>query len=247
MRDGRVEELTADADHPFTRGGLCPKVNRFLEDRTYQHDRLLRPLRRTGSKGAAEFEPVSWEVALDEIAGRLGAVIDGSGGEAITMGTGTGLLPEDPSTRSVNMVQLGRALTGLEPPVRALVVYSANPAVTAPNQNLVRQGLGRDDLFTVVIDHVVTDTARYADYVLPATTQVEHHDMMWSWGHTYLARNEPAIDPVGEALPNAEIFRRLGRRMGFAEPAFKTGDEELVAGRARWGTSGSPPGTRCRW
>jgi anaerobic selenocysteine-containing dehydrogenase len=93
----------------------------------------------------------------------------------------------------------------------------------------VLEGLRRDDLFTVVLEHVLTDTASYADYVLPATTQVEHHDVMWSWGQTYLAINEPAIEPVGEALPNTEIFRRLALRMGFDDRAFRTSDEELVA------------------
>jgi anaerobic selenocysteine-containing dehydrogenase len=91
-------------------------------------------------------------------------------------------LPEDRSLRSVNMVQVGRALTDptMDPPIRALVVYNSKPAAIAPNQNLMLDGLRRDDLFTVVLEHVMTDTARHADYVLPATTQVEHHDVHWS-------------------------------------------------------------------
>jgi anaerobic selenocysteine-containing dehydrogenase len=117
----------------------------------------------------------------------------------------------------------------MDPPIRALVVYNSNPAAIAPNQNLVLEGLAREDLFTVVLEHVLTDTARHADYVLPATTEVEHHDVLWSWGQTYLTLNEPAIAPVGDSLPNAEIFRRLAGRMGFDDPAFVTGDEELVA------------------
>jgi anaerobic selenocysteine-containing dehydrogenase len=131
-------------------------------------------------------------------------------------------------TRSVNMVQLGRALTELEPPIHALINYNSNPAVTAPDPNRVLQGLARDDLFTVVLEHFMTDTARYADVVLPATTQLEHYDLLWSWGHTYLTWNEPAIAPVGDALSNAEIFRRIGRRLGFTEPAFTRSDAELV-------------------
>jgi anaerobic selenocysteine-containing dehydrogenase len=460
VRDGRATALAGDPDHPFTSGGLCTKVNRFLDDRVYHPDRLLRPLRRTGPKGSGAFTPVAWDDALDDIAARLTAVVAESGGEAVlpysylgtqglvqgsavsdpffatigasrlvravcgnagdagltvTMGGGIGLLPEDlqhsrfvvlwgtnplttnlhlwpfirrakdqgatvvvidpletrtsraadwhvrplpgtdaalalglmhvivaedlvdhdyvarhtvgydelclrlldyppdrvagltgvdeeevvrlargyattrpaairvfvgmehrtsgagtyraiaclpalvgawrhrggglthmteqlfagldascgvgvpaPRTREVNMVQLGRALTGPQPPVRALVVYNANPAATAPEQNLVLEGLAREDLFTVVVEHVMTDTARYADYVLPATTQVEHHDVVPSWGHSYLTWNDPAIAPVGEALSNAEIFRRLGLRMGFDAPAFTTNDELLA-------------------
>ena len=134
----------------------------------------------------------------------------------------------DVQTREVNMVQLGRALTTLEPPLKALVVYNSNPAAIAPEQNLVLAGLAREDLFTVVVEHVLTDTARHADIVLPATTQVEHHDVMWSWGQTYVAWNEPAIAPVGEAVSNAEIFRRLGRRMGYDDPAFTSTDADLA-------------------
>lgn len=147
---------------------------------------------------------------------------------------GVGVAP-DRGVRSVNMVQLGRALTdpGASPPVRALIVYNSNPAAIAPNQNLVLAGLRREDLFTVVLEHVLTDTAAHADYVLPATTQVEHHDVLWSWGQTYLSLNEPAIAPVGGALPNAEIFRRLARRMGFDDPAFHSTDEELVEAALR--------------
>nr|MDQ3044017.1 molybdopterin-dependent oxidoreductase [Chloroflexota bacterium] len=136
----------------------------------------------------------------------------------------------DQTIRSVNMIQLGRVLTDpdLAPPIRALVVWNANPAVTTPNQRLVLEGLRRPDLFTVVHEQFLTDTARYADYVLPATTQLEHLDLMWSWGHDYLALNRPAIAPVGEAIPNTELFRRLAHRMGFEEPIFSTSDEELV-------------------
>jgi anaerobic selenocysteine-containing dehydrogenase len=135
---------------------------------------------------------------------------------------------EDPSIRVVNMVQLGRALTQLDPPVRALVVYNSNPAAIAPDQGRVLEGLRRDDLFTVVIEQFMTDTAAHADVVLPATTQIEHLDLVPSWGSVYLTLNRPAIDPVGEALPNSEIFRRLGRRLGLEEELFAESDEELV-------------------
>jgi anaerobic selenocysteine-containing dehydrogenase len=137
---------------------------------------------------------------------------------------------EDTSIRSVNMVQLGKALTdpALDPPIQALFVYSSNPATTAPNQNLVLQGLRRDDLFTVVHEHFMTDTARHADYVLPSTMEVEHWDLFSSWGHTYVTLNQPAIPPQGEALPPTELFRRLAARMGLDEPYLQESDESMI-------------------
>ena len=146
-----------------------------------------------------------------------------------------------PPTRSVSMIRLGHALDELEPPVHALLVYNSNPATTAPDSTRVMRGLAREDLFTVVLEHFLTDTARYADVVLPATTQVEHVDLVPSWGHTYITYNEPAIAPVGEALPNTEIFRRLARAMGFDDAAFDATDEELARAAvegARWPLAG---------
>jgi anaerobic selenocysteine-containing dehydrogenase len=146
-----------------------------------------------------------------------------------------------PDTRSVSMIRLGHALNDLAPPVHALVVYNSNPATTAPDSTSVMRGLAREDLFTVVLEHFLTDTARYADVVLPATTQVEHVDLVPSWGHTYVTYNEPAIAPVGEALPNTEIFRRLARAMGFDGPAFDATDEDLARAAvegARWPLAG---------
>ena len=461
VAEGRAVTLHADREHPFTAGGLCTKVNRFVEDRVYSEERITTPLRRTGPKGSGQFEPVSWDVALDEIAGRISSAVASHGPESVlpfsflgtqglvqggvvsdaffaalgatqlerevcgatglaglgvTMGDRPGLPPEqlehsrlvllwgtntlstnlhlwpflrrardagarivavDPvatrtaracdqhvqplpgtdaalalgmmrvivddglhdeeyldrhatgfealverlreypvdrvaeitgidageivalareyastrpaairllvgmehrqhgaaayrtiaclpvvtgawrdrggglahmtfqlfdeldwscgvevpaaSSRTVNMVQLGRALTELDPPVQVLVSYNANPAVTTPDQNRVMQGLRRDDLYTVVLEHVMTDTAAYADVVLPATTQVEHDDILWSWGQTYVTVNEQAIAPVGEALSNAEIFRRLAGRLGLTGAAFTSTDAELAA------------------
>ena len=104
------------------------------------------------------------------------------------------------------------------PPVKALIVYNCNPAAVAPDQAAVRAGLLREDLFTVVLEHFQTDTADYADYVLPATTQLEHWDMLKPYGQLHLMLNRPAIAPVGESLPNSEIFRRLAAAMGYDEP-----------------------------
>ena len=464
VENGIAVHLAGAKDHPFTRGGLCAKVNHYLE-RVYSPERVLRPLRRVGPKGAGKFVAISWDEALDEVAGRLGEIVERHGSTAIlpysylgtqgivqsesidrrffarlgatrleraicqdtasagislAQGTTMGMLPEDfvhsrlivlwgtntivtnlhlwpfireakahgatvvvidplktrtaaaadwhirpmpgtdaalalgimhvivdeglqdddylaryttgfdqvrerlrdyppervaqltglaadeiirfarayatrrpaairvlvgmehhahganlhraiaclpalvgawrergggldpgtwqyfgealktvalpeledPTIRCVNWVQLGRALSvdleSLDPPIRALVVYNANPAAMTPNQQLVLEGLRRDDLYTVVIEQFMTDTALYADVVLPATTEVEHLDLVPSWGHTYLALNLPAIKPIGEALANSEIFRRLATRMGFEEPYLHDSDEAIL-------------------
>jgi anaerobic selenocysteine-containing dehydrogenase len=109
-----------------------------------------------------------------------------------------------------------------------MIVFNSNPAVIAPDQNRVFAGLRREDLMTVVLDHFVTDTARYADYVLPATTQAEHLDLIVPWGSAFLALNLPAIEQQGEALPNTEIFRRLARRLGFEDGYLYDTDEDLI-------------------
>jgi anaerobic selenocysteine-containing dehydrogenase len=132
--------------------------------------------------------------------------------------------------RTINMSRLGEALTdpGLDPPVKALVCWNSNPAAIAPDQERVLEGLRREDLFTVVLEQFMTDTAQHADVVLPATTQLEHLDVLFSWGHHYVTWNEPAIEPVGEAKPNTETFRLLAARLGFKDPCFRESDAELV-------------------
>ncbi len=132
------------------------------------------------------------------------------------------------SPRTLNMSRLGEALTGADPPVGALVVWSANPAAIAPDQTRVLAGLGRDDLFTIVHEQFMTDTARYADVLLPATTQLEHLDLHWSWGHHYVTLNRPAIAPVGEAKTTTETFRLLAGAMGVDDPAFAESDEAML-------------------
>ncbi len=135
--------------------------------------------------------------------------------------------------RILNMSTLGddlnRAASGeFGPKVEALVVYNSNPLAVAPQSRSVAAGLARDDLFTVVLEHFMTDTADMADIVLPATTQLEHLDVHTSYGHTYALINEPAIAPLGEAKPNTQIFRELAARMGFTEPCFSDSDETLA-------------------
>lgn len=138
-----------------------------------------------------------------------------------------------PPVRTINMIRLGEALTTHDagvggPPVRALVVYNSNPAAVAPDRNAVLRGLARDDLFTVVLEHFQTDTADWANIVLPATTQLEHWDIHYSYGHHYVTLNQPSIAPLGESKPNSEIFRLLAAAMGLDSPIFGDDDETLV-------------------
>lgn len=114
------------------------------------------------------------------------------------------------------------------PPVHAMFVYNCNPAAVTPDQGAVVRGLAREDLFTVVLEHFPTDTVDWADIVLPATTGLEHWDIVKPYGHLYLSLNRPAIDPVGESLPNSEIFRRIARAMGFEDPCFAETDEQIL-------------------
>jgi anaerobic selenocysteine-containing dehydrogenase len=132
--------------------------------------------------------------------------------------------------RAINMSAIGEALLRAQPPIEALVVYNSNPVAVAPQSSEVARGFARDDLFTVVLEHFVTDTADYADFVLPATTQLEHLDVHLSYGHLYQVANNPAVPPLGEAQPNTEIFRRLARHMGYTEACFSESDESIAAG-----------------
>jgi anaerobic selenocysteine-containing dehydrogenase len=465
VKDGRAVRVAGDPDHPFTQGFLCAKVNRYVE-RTYHRDRLLRPMRRIGAKGRGEFEPISWDQALNEVADRLATVarspegpqailpysyagtmglvqgssmdrrffhllgaskldrticsMAGTVGMRMTVGANigadaegipesdlvllwgtntltsnphmwpfvlqarargapviaidpirtrtaaqcdewlaiqpgtdaalalgmmhvifaegledreylaahtlgeaelraraaeypparvaaiTGLAAESivslarrfgraraafirvnyglqrhagggmavrtiaclpavvghwrrvgggvqlstsanfqfnkqalerpdlsPPVRTINMIRLGEALTTPDagvggPPVRALVVYNSNPAAVAPDRATVRRGLAREDVFTVVLEHFQTDTADYADIVLPATTQLEHWDLHFAYGHHYASLNRPAIEPLGECKPNSEIFRLVAARMGLTHPSLRDDDLTLI-------------------
>ncbi len=139
------------------------------------------------------------------------------------------LLPRisDKPPRTINMVEIGDALLEARPPVRALYVYNSNPVAVAPDSRKVIKGFSREDLFTVVHDQFLTDTCDYADIVLPATTQLEHYDIHTAYGHLYVIANSPAIAPLGEALPNSEVFRRLAARLGFTEDCFRDSDEDI--------------------
>lgn len=130
--------------------------------------------------------------------------------------------------RTINMSTIGNALLDDKAPIRAVIVYNANPVAVAPDSARVARGFAREDLFTVVLEHFQTDTADTADFVLPATTQLEHLDVVKSYGHYYLVANNPAIAPLGESKPNTEIFRLLARAMGFEEPCFGESDEMIA-------------------
>jgi anaerobic selenocysteine-containing dehydrogenase len=139
--------------------------------------------------------------------------------------------------RVLNQWKLGQALTGeisLEPVIKSLFVYNSNPVAAAPEQEKIIQGLRQEDLFTVVSEQFLTDTARFADIVLPATTQVEQEDIMFSWGHFYLSYNNQAIKPLGEAVSNTELFRRLAQVMGFDDPFFYRTDEQMIKDSMLW-------------
>ena len=142
-----------------------------------------------------------------------------------------------PGTRVVNNLQIGRALTGelpLDPPIKSMMCWNSNPVTQAPECDKIVQGLLREDLFLVSAEHFISDTAAYADIVLPASMGAEMEDIILSWGHFYLTYNAKCVESPGEALPNNEIFRRLAARMGFQEEQFKWSDSECLQNYIDW-------------
>lgn len=173
--------------------------------------------------------------ALPALAGKFGVLGGGllQGASASFPKTPARLQGEEfvqPETRTVNIVTVGRDLLNgqLRPPIKGLFIYNHNPVIVHPDQNTMKRGLLRQDLFTVVCDIVRTDSVRYADVVLPACSHFEYPDLYPAYGHHFLQRAEPVIPAVGESLPNTEIFRRLARRFGFTEPALQASDAELM-------------------
>ena len=142
-----------------------------------------------------------------------------------------------PGTRVVNELDLGPALTGklaLDPPIKSVFVYNSNPVSQAPNASELVRGLMREDLFTVCSELFLTDTAKYADILLPATMQAEQYDIMVTWGHLYIQMNQPAIPAPGECLPNIDMFRRLARTMGFDDDYWSLTDDEWLTLAYDW-------------
>ncbi|MCZ6875076.1 MAG: molybdopterin-dependent oxidoreductase [bacterium] len=173
--------------------------------------------------------------ALPALAGKFGVLGGGllQGASAAFPKTLARLQGEDlivPGTRSLNIVTVGRDLldSNLDPPIKGLFIYNHNPVIVHPDQNTMKRALARDDLFTVACDVVMTDSVKYADIVLPACSHFEHAELYPAYGQHFLQRAEPVIAPVGEALPNTEIFRRLAARFGFTEPVFQATDDELM-------------------
>jgi len=176
-------------------------------------------------------------LALPAVAGKFGVrgggyTMSNSSAWGITK---TWIRADEPQTRIVNMNHLGQALTGFaDPPIKALFVYNSNAAVTSPNQRLIFRGLERDDLFTVVFDQVMTDTARYADVLLPSTTFLENYDLARGYGSISLRLARPVIEPVGEARSNAEVFSELLERLDVQESSDPRGElEEMLDVMAR--------------
>jgi anaerobic selenocysteine-containing dehydrogenase len=173
--------------------------------------------------------------ALPALAGKFGVLGGGllQGASAAFPKTpgrlqGEELAPKD--VRTLNIVTIGRDLLDprLSPPLKGIFIYNHNPVIVHPDQNTMRQGLLRPDLFTVVCDIVKTDTVLFADVVLPSSSHFEYPDLYPAYGQHFLQRAEPIIPPVGESLPNTEIFRRLAHRFGFTDPAFQATDAELM-------------------
>jgi anaerobic selenocysteine-containing dehydrogenase len=173
--------------------------------------------------------------ALPALAGKFGVAgggLVGGAGHAFpkTLDRLTRIDFVPPQTRTINIIDVGKLLLdeSLDPPLKALFVYNHNPLIVHPDQNRLRQGLAREDLFVVGIEVAMTDSMAYADIVLPACTHFEHADIYPAYGQQYLQRAEAVIPPVGESLPNTEIFRRLAARFGFSDAAFSETDLELM-------------------
>ena len=173
-------------------------------------------------------------LALPAVGGKFGVRGGGysmSNSAAWNLSSESWIARAEPDTRVVNMNRLGRALLEMrDPPIRMLFVYNCNPVATMPNQNRVIEGLSREDLFTVVFDQVMTDTAKFADVILPATTFLESYDVARSYGSTNLQLARPVIEPVGSARPNVEVFAELADRLGLDAGAGYGSDAEALLG-----------------
>lgn len=236
--DALVERINAYSPEAVAAavGIAAADIERFAREYATTQPSLLRPLigLEHHRNGAMQFRTIACLPAL------TGAWKYRGGGLArsthalhfAALDMDAVLMPEvyRPGVRTLNMRDLGRDLCDptLQPPVRALMVYGSNPLVSMPNQRQIVAGLAREDLFTVVHDLFVTETARYADYVLPATSQIEHLDLSPAWGHLYLSLNRQAIPPRGESLSNTELFRRLAAALGRTEPWLFESDESMI-------------------
>jgi anaerobic selenocysteine-containing dehydrogenase len=214
--------------------GLAPAV---VEELAHRYARARAPFIRLGSglsrygNGAMNVRCITCLPAIAGVWGRPGGglLTSTSGSQAFDTSIVTREDLQPGPTRLVNMNRLGHALLELDSPrVMAMVVYAANPAAVTPDQEAVLRGLAREDLFTVVHERYLTDTARWADLVLPATTALEHDDLYCSYGQYCIQRVEPAIPPVGQSWSNWDLFRRLAAAMGIEHPFFRQSARGLV-------------------
>jgi anaerobic selenocysteine-containing dehydrogenase len=254
IRDGLVDhdyvskyaegyDQLAERAQSYSPGKVAPitglsveEIERFAHEYATTRPSLLRPLIgiEHHRNGAMMFRTLACLPVLIGAWRERGGGLSRSTGalQYSTLNNAGVVMPEKdkPGVRVLNMRDLGNDLcsTELNPPIRSICIYNANPVVTIPNQQRIIEGLRREDLFTVVHDLFVTETARFADYVLPATSQIESLDLMPAWGHQYLSLNRPAIAPEGESVSNTELFRRLARALGRTEPWLFESDEALL-------------------
>jgi anaerobic selenocysteine-containing dehydrogenase len=199
-----------------------------------QADRLVfapgNGLERGRNGGSAIRALIALPALLGKLGGGSGIVLGASNAFPKTMAylQRPDLAPA--GIRTLNLIDIGRHLTvdDIDPPLRALFIYNHNPIVVHPDQNRMRRGLLREDVFAVGIEVAMTESMAHCDIVLPAATHFEYDDLYPSYGHHWLQRAEAVIPPVGESLPNTEIFRRLAARFGFDEPCFRASDMELM-------------------
>ena len=233
------EELKArvEAYSPVRVGEITGIPSAHIEDLARRYGHARAPYIRTGWGPARQLKGGMAMRTIALLPGLVGATHKDGGG--ITRSTSPAfafnmepILAEDlgpQGVRTINMVQLGHALTDLnDPPVKALHVYHSNPAVVAPDSSRVLEGLSREDLFVVVHEHFLTDTARYADLLLPAATSMESTDLYRSYGHYYLQMARPVIPPTGETRSTLSIFQELAKRFSFTEKCFSETEEEKI-------------------
>jgi len=215
---------------------ICGVQADDIRELAVAYGRARAPFIRTGwgpsrqLRGAMAMRAIACLPALVGALHKTGAGIPhslGGGPSNLTRLTRPDLCPK--GTRDINMVELGDALTKLDsPPIKLLYNYMSNPAAVAPQSALVNKGLKRDDLFLVVHEHFMTDTARFADIILPGASFFEMTDIYRAYGHNYLRLGRPVIPPVGQSRTNLAIFQELAMRMGFKEEVFSMGEEELI-------------------
>ncbi|NDY70797.1 molybdopterin oxidoreductase family protein [Desulfobacter hydrogenophilus] len=227
------------AEYPLEKTAeICGVSTRDIENLARSYGKAKAPFIRTGwgparqLRGAMAMRTIACLPALVGAFDTTGGGITrslGGGPSDITRLTRPDLCPED--TRIINMVELGNALTRLnDPPVKLFYNFMSNPAAVAPQSDLVHTGLAREDLFVVVHELFMTDTAKMADIILPSASFLEMTDIYKSYGHNYLRLAKSVIPPVGQSRTNLAIFQALAKRMGFKEEVFRISEDEFIKG-----------------